>query len=146
MLFRSSPWGIPVPASVSASNAILARFAERDIAFVKDNVVTSLDTGKKEAHLRDGSTLAYDLLLGIPVHRVPPVVEASGLAVGGWIPVDKATLATRFPDVYAVGDVTSAPVPKAGVFAESAARAVAEHLIVCIRNQGTATPFDGAGS
>jgi sulfide:quinone oxidoreductase len=141
-----SPWGTPVPASPSASTAILSRFAERDITFVPDQVVTGIDPKEKIARLRDGGTLPYDLFLGIPVHRVPPVVEASGLAVDGWIPVDKATLATRFPDVYAVGDVTSAPVPKAGVFAESAGRAVAEHLIVRLRRKGTATPYDGAGS
>jgi sulfide:quinone oxidoreductase len=37
-------------------------------------------------------------------------------------------------------------VPKAGVFAESAGRAVAEHLIAQIRGDGTPTPYDGAGS
>jgi sulfide:quinone oxidoreductase len=80
------------------------------------------------------------------VHRVPAVVDASGLAVDGWIPVDRANLSTRFPNVYAIGDVTSAPVPKAGNIAESAARAVAEHQVVRIRESGAATPYDGAGS
>jgi sulfide:quinone oxidoreductase len=141
-----SPWGIPVPASPSASQAILDRFKERNIAFVKDNVVTSIDSVRKVAQLRDGGTLPYDLFIGVPIHRVPAVVEQSGLAVNGWIPVEKANLATRFPDVYAVGDCTSAPVPKAGVFSESAARAVAEDLIARIRNEGTPTPYDGAGS
>ena len=84
--------------------------------------------------------------LGVPVHRVPAVVEASGLTVDGWIPVEKTNLATRFPGVYAIGDVTSAPVPKAGVFAESAGRAVAEHLIAEIRGGGAPKPFDGSGS
>jgi len=60
--------------------------------------------------------------------------------------VNKANLSTQFPDVYAIGDVTSAPVPKAGIFAESAGRAVAEHLIVQLRDSGTAKPYDGAGS
>ena len=141
-----SPWGIPVPASPSASKAILERFAERDITFVRDQVVTGIDPAKKVAQLRDGSTMPYDLFLGIPIHRVPAVVQASGLAVNGWIPVNKSNLATQFPDVYAVGDVTSAPVPKAGVFAESAARAVGEHLVATIRGEGTPTPYDGAGS
>jgi sulfide:quinone oxidoreductase len=141
-----SPWGTPVPASPSASKAILDRFAERNIAFVPDQVVTSLDVAKEVALLRDGRALPYDLFLGIPIHRVPAVVEESGLSVDGWIPVDKANLATRFPDVYAVGDVTSAPVPKAGIFAESAGRAVAEHLIARLRDGGTPAPYDGAGS
>jgi len=141
-----SPWGIPVPASASASTAILDRFRERNITFVPNQGVRSIDPARKVAQLRDGAEMPYDLFLGVPVHRVPAVVQASGLAVDGWIPVDKAHLTTRFPGVYAVGDVTSAPVPKAGVFAESAARAVAEHLIAQIRGSGTPTPYDGAGS
>jgi sulfide:quinone oxidoreductase len=141
-----SPWGIPIPASGPASTAILDRFRERNITFVPNQGVTSIDPAAKIARLRDGVTMPYDLFLGVPAHRVPAVVQASGLAVDGWIPVDKANLSTRFPGVYAVGDVTSAPVPKAGIFAESAARAVAEHLIVKLRNEGTATPYDGAGS
>lgn len=141
-----SPWGIPIPATRPGSDAILERFRERNIAWVPNKGIESIDPTTKTARLRDGGTLAYDLFLGIPVHRVPAVVESSGLAENGWIPVDKANLATRFPDVYAVGDVTSAPVPKAGIFAESAARAVAEHLIVRLRDSGTAKPYDGAGS
>jgi sulfide:quinone oxidoreductase len=141
-----SPWGIPIPATGPGSDAILARFRERNISWIADQGIASIDPAAKAARLRDGSTMSYDLFLGIPAHRVPAVVEASGLAVDGWIPVDRANLATRFPDVYAIGDVTSAPVPKAGIFAESAARAVAEHLVVQFRDGGTAKPYDGAGS
>jgi sulfide:quinone oxidoreductase len=141
-----SPWDIPIPATKDGSDAILARFRERNIAWIGKQGIASIDPARKTARLRDGSELAFDLFLGIPVHRVPAVVDASGLAVNGWIPVDKANLATSFPNVYAIGDVTSAPVPKAGIFAESAARAVAEHLIARIRESSTAKPYDGAGS
>lgn len=141
-----SPWGIPVPPSPDGSKAILDRFSERGMLFVKDQTITGIDPTRKLVHCADGSTLPYDLFLGIPVHRVPAVVEQSGLAEDGWIPVDKTNLATRFPNVYAIGDVASAPVPKAGVFAESAARAVAEHLIARIRGSGTPEPFDGTGA
>ena len=141
-----SPWGVPIPPSKGATEAILSRFRERGIAWLPQQQVVSIDPATNVARLKDGSTMPYDLFLGIPVHRVPAVVQASGLAENGWIPVDKTNLATRFPDVYAVGDVTSAPVPKAGIFAESAARAVAEHLIVKLRAQGDAKPYDGAGA
>ena len=70
--------------------------------------------------------MPYDLFLGVPVHRAPAVVEESGLAVDGWIPVDPLTLETAFPGVYAVGDVTSVGTPKAGVFAEGQAAVVAD--------------------
>ena len=141
-----SPWGIPVPATAPGSEAILERFRERNITWIPNQGIDSIDAAAKTARLRDGGKLPFDVFLGIPRHRVPAVVEAAGLAENGWIPVDKANLATRFPNVYAVGDVTSAPVPKAGIFAESAARAVVEHLIVQLRKSGTAKPYDGAGS
>jgi sulfide:quinone oxidoreductase len=141
-----TPWGVPIPPAPEANEAILARFRERNINFMAKTKVVALEPDRKIARLRDGGEIPYDLFLGIPVHRVPHVVEASGLAVDGWIPVDKRNLATRFPGVYAIGDVTSAPVPKAGIFAESAGRAVAEHLLAEIRNAGTPRPYDGAGA
>ena len=60
--------------------------------------------------MSDGTEQAFDLFLGIPVHRAPGVVVDSGLTDDGWIAVDPATFVTKFPDVYAVGDITSAPV------------------------------------
>ena len=79
--------------------------------------------------LSDGTEMPYDLFLGVPVHKVPAVVEESGLTVDGWVPVDPLTLETAFPDVYAVGDVTSVGTPKAGVFAEGQASVVAAQIV-----------------
>ena len=140
------PFGTPVPPSPATSEAILARFAERGIGFVADRKVASLDPATNEAVLDDGRRLPFDLFLGIPVHRVPAVVEASGMTQDGWIPVDKHTLATRFPGVYAVGDVTSVGTPKAGVFAEGAARVVADQLIARLRGEPEPPGYDGTGS
>ena len=138
------PFGVPVPPSPETSTAILARFAERGIEFVPDHKVASLEAG--EAVLQDGMRLPYDLFLGIPVHRVPDVVAASGMTENGWIPVEPTTLATRFPNVYAVGDVTSVGTPKAGVFAEGAARVVADQLIARVRGEPEPPGYDGTGS
>ncbi len=140
------PFGVPVPPSPEMSDAILSRFAERDIEFVPDRRVAALDPGTRHAVLDDGSRLPFDLFLGVPVHRAPAVVEASGLAQDGWIPVDRGTLATRFPGVYAVGDVTSVGTPKAGVFAERAARVVADQLIARIRTEQAPPGYDGTGA
>jgi len=73
-------------------------------------------------------------------------VESSGLAVDGWVPVDKTNLATRFPDVYAVGDITGLPMAKAGVFAEAAARVVADDIAARLRGDVLARPYEGAGT
>ena len=140
------PFGAPIPPSPATSEAILAAFAERDIEFLPNRRVASLDPNSREALLDDGRRLPFELFLGIPVHVVPAVVGASGLAQDGWIPVDPGTLATRFPGVYAVGDVTSVGTPKAGVFAERQGSVVAAHLIARIREASTPPGYDGTGS
>jgi sulfide:quinone oxidoreductase len=96
--------------------------------------------------LDDGSELPYDLFLGIPKHRVPDVVAASGLTENGWIPVDRKTLKTRFPGVYAIGDVTSVGTPKAGVFSEGAARIVAAEMMADQQGGEQPAAYTGAGS
>ncbi|MGZ8614219.1 MAG: NAD(P)/FAD-dependent oxidoreductase [Actinomycetota bacterium] len=140
------PFGRPIPPAPETSEAILAKFAERDIEFVPDHKVAALDPATHEAVLDDDTRMAFDLFLGIPVHRAPAVVEASGMTEDGWIPVEQGTLATRFPGVYAVGDVTSVGTPKAGVFAERAARVLADQLIARIRGAAEPPGFDGTGA
>ena len=140
------PFGAPVPPSPATSQAILAAFDRRGIEFVPDRLIAALDTATHEAVLDDGRRLPYGLFLGVPMHRVPTVVEESGMAESGWIPVDAGTLATGFPGVYAVGDVTSVGTAKAGVFAEGAARVVADHLIARIRGTDMPAGYGGTGS
>jgi sulfide:quinone oxidoreductase len=140
------PFGIPIPPSPASSQALLAAFGERGITFVPNRLVEELDPARRVAILDDRSDLPYDLFLGVPKHCVPEVVAASGMAVDGWIPVDPKTLKTRFPNVYAVGDVTSVGTPKAGVFAEGAARTVAAEIVASIRGRDTAADYRGIGS
>jgi sulfide:quinone oxidoreductase len=138
-----SPMGKPIPISPEASSVIVAGLEARGIEFWPESVVTSLDPATKTAALRDGRSISYDLFLGVPVHRAPEVVEASGLAVDGWIPVDPATFATQFPNVYAVGDVTSAPVPRVGVIAEGEAGTVADVLVHRFNGGAAPAPYPG---
>lgn len=137
------PFNIPIPPSPDISRALLEAFAERGIEYVKDNVVSALDATRHVVTLSDGRELPCDLLLAIPRHRVPDVVETSGLAVDGWIPVDKHTLETRFPGVYAVGDVTSVGTAKSGGFAETQARVVAAEIIARYRGEPMPPGYDG---
>ena len=140
------PLGKPIPPSPQASEVILAAFADRGIAWhpgrrgrrrwTRDRGVAVLD---------DGDELPYDLFLGVPEHRAPAVVVESGMTVDGWIPVDPTTLETTFPDVFAVGDVTSVGTPKAGVFAEGQAAVVADAIIARSRGDAPGTTYDGRG-
>ena len=141
------PFGTPVPPSPDTSNALQSAFVERDIGFVPDRRVASVDVSRGVAVLDDGGEMPYDLFLGVPKHRAPDVVvDESGMAVDGYIPVDGRTLATRFPDVYAVGDVATVGVPKAGVFAERQAGVVARSVIARLRGGERPDGYDGIGS
>ncbi len=135
----------PIPPSPPASEALLNAFAERNIEWHPQRIVREIDPTRKVAVFSDDTEMAFDLFLGVPVHRAPTVVLESGLTVDGWIPVNPQTLETNLPGVYAVGDVTSVGTPKAGVFAEGQASVVADEIIATIRNTTTTSQYDGRG-
>ncbi len=141
-----TPLGAPIPPSPATSEALLAAFEERRIKFIPNRTILSLDPVGHVVVLDDETEMPYDLFLGVPKHRVPDVVAQSGLAEDGWIPVNPDNLKTKFPGVYAVGDVTSVGTPKAGVFAEGAARVVAESLIADRLGIKPPPEYSGRGS
>ncbi|KAA9356519.1 NAD(P)/FAD-dependent oxidoreductase [Larkinella humicola] len=140
------PFGSPIPPSPDTSKALLRAFEERHIQFIPQRKVRSLDPSRQVVMLDDGTEMPYNLFLGIPKHVAPEVVLESGLAENGWIPVTKTDLITRFPGVYAIGDVTSVGTPKAGVFAEGAAKIAAASIIASFRGNNNASVYTGAGS
>ena len=141
-----SPLPMAIPISQATSSAISAILDGAGIEYWFSSRVDRLDPPARTAHLADGRVLPYDLFLGIPVHCAPEVVRASELAEDGWIAVDPATFETRFPGVFAVGDVTNAPVPRAGAMAEGEAATVAQVLISKLTGASAPPPFDGAAA
>jgi len=139
------PFGLPIPPSPDTSKALLHAFNERNIKFIPKHSVKAIDPLRDVAILDDGTEMPFDLFLGIPKHRVPEVVEKSGLAMNGWIPVEKTNLKTKYPGVYAIGDVNSVGTPKAGVFAEGAAKVAAKTIIAELEKGDEPTPYKGDG-
>lgn len=142
-----SPMPSPIPVSPSTSAALITAMSERGIDYRPNTKISSLDPAQHLAHT-DTDTVPYDLFIGVPKHRVPEVVQASGLTAGGnegWIAVDPATLATRHPGVYAVGDCADAPVPRAGVYAEDAARTVAADIAAHLHGTPSTATYAGRG-
>ena len=140
------PMAAPVPITKELSQSILDALGERGIEYVPNQHIVEVDPGGKQARVESGETVAYDLFVGIPVHKAPDVVRQSGLAVDGWVPVEHDNLRTRFPDVYALGDITAIPMAKAGVFAEAAAEIVAEDIAAKLRGEELQRRYEGAGS
>jgi sulfide:quinone oxidoreductase len=135
----------PIPPSPAASQVLVRTFAERGIEWHPRREVCELDPARNVAMLRDGGEMAYDLFLGVPVHRAPAVVAESGLTVDGWIPVNSLTLETSFPGVFAIGDVAAVGTPRAGVFAEGHAAVAAEHISALVRGTTTSAQYGGRG-
>jgi sulfide:quinone oxidoreductase len=138
------PFGTPIPPSPDSSKALMKAFEERNIRFIPQHKISSLQPNT--AVLDDGTELPFDLFLGIPKHVAPDVVLQSGITENGWIPVDRQNLKTKFENVYAIGDVTSVGTPKAGVFAEGAAKIAAASIIAEFRGNQNDQPYTGAGS
>ena len=139
------PLEAPTPPSPETSRALLAAFAERNITFVADREMRLVDTQRREVTLDDGRVFPYDLFLGVPAIRAPKMLEDSGMTEDGYVPVKSRTLETRFPDVYAVGDCARQGTPKAGIFAEGAARAVGKALTARLRNEEIPMTHEGKG-
>jgi sulfide:quinone oxidoreductase len=141
------PMQRPVPVTGEVAQMFRDGLAERDIEELPQHLVTSIDPATRTASLASGETLPYDLFVGIPLHRAPDPLAASGLAVNGWVPVDQTNLRTEFPNVYALGDVCTGPrnVPKAGIFAESAALVVAADIAAAISGDDLPVPYEASG-
>jgi sulfide:quinone oxidoreductase len=135
------------------SAAVRAMVESQGIRYFPEHRIERVDPSGRTLHFATGTTASYDLLLYVPVHRPPSVVQDSGLAgAGGWIATDPFTLKTAVPGVWAIGDVTSIPIasgkalPKAGVFAHAQAEIVAGNLASEWRGEAGDRRFDGNGA
>jgi sulfide:quinone oxidoreductase len=148
-----SPEPAPMPvAGPVMGAAVVDLLKAKGIHFHPASRIARFDPATSEMVFSDGSRTGYDLLAGIPPHRAPGVVGASGLANdAGWIPVDRGTLETVHPDVYAIGDVTTItlangkPLPRAGVFAHGQGLVVARGIAARFAGRSAPLAFDGTG-
>ncbi len=141
------PMARPVPVTGEVAQMFRDGLAARNVEELPGHLVTGIDPATRTARLADGRTLPYDLFVGIPIHRAPTALADSSLTQDNWVPVDQSNLRTRFPGVYALGDVCTGPrtVAKAGIFAEAAARVVAEDIAATITGTEPPAPYEGSG-
>ena len=156
-LFTPEPQPMPV-AGPALGDAVRQMLEQRGIGFHPSHKLTAVRADTRELLFEGQAPVKYDLLVAIPPHRPPAVVREAGLAnESGWIPVDRQTLATAYERVFAIGDVTTVPIPgrwkpdvplmlpKAGVFAHAQALVVARRIAAEIRGATATTTFCGDG-
>ena len=147
-VFTPQPVSMPLLGQVGC-DIVESRLEDSGIIFLPNRKATAVEEGQV---VFANERRAFDLLLGVPVHRPPAVVRESGL-VGdsGWVTVNSRTLETQFPGIYAVGDVVQImmangkPLPKAGVFAEAMGETAADHIAATLAGQEPEAAFEGQG-
>jgi sulfide:quinone oxidoreductase len=145
------PGPVPLPVARDASAEIEGLLAAKNISLCKKHKVVEIDPEEKIAVTENSDSISYDLFMGVPIHMPPKVVRESLLGTKGWISVNNVNLETNFKNVYAIGDVTNIPVgefavPKAGAFAEDAAKVVVNDILNKVNNENNIMKFDAAGT
>lgn len=118
--------------------------------------VTQVDGAKGtvsyEAKDADGKvaqhSMKFDMCHVVPPQSAPDFIKNSPLADPsnplGWIEVDKFTFRhTRFPNIFACGDVSNAPASKTGAAIRKQVPVVVEHMLAHIRNTTSDAKYDG---
>jgi sulfide:quinone oxidoreductase len=152
-IYTPTPISLPV-AGPKVSQDVINLLNRSHIAFHPLHKIKAVLN--MEIEFENGNRVNYDLLIGIPHHKVPEVIRNSGLITRGqnWINVDKFSLRTDFENVFAIGDVTeikvneNVAIPKAGVFAEAQAKVVSQQIVDDIKNDKnkySSSGFDGKG-
>ena len=146
---ESAPMGVAGP---EASDGVRGLIEEREIAYYPQHQISEVEPAAGTLKFSSGAEARYDFLVYVAPHVAPPVVARAGLTgESGWVSVDRHTMETRFPGVYAIGDVTwiplevGQPLPKAGVFAHGEGEAVAKTVAGKINGNGETGRFDGGG-
>ncbi len=148
-----TPEHTPMPVAPPAlGDAIADMLAARGIHYHPLFTFKELRPETREVVSSDGRSHRVDLLIGIPPHQAPEVVRSSPLlGVSGFIHVDPRTLQTDYEDVFAIGDVATVKLPngkalpKAGVFAHSEAKVVAQRIAEGADGKMSTAAFDGHG-
>jgi len=142
------PMGVAGP---EASAAVRAMVEQKGIAYHPEHLIARAEP--RRVLFTDGASVDFDLLVYVPPIRPPSVLADSALVDdSGWVRVDRHTLETRFPGVYAIGDVTLIPLamgkslPRAGVFAHAQAEVVARNIVRTVEGKAPSERFDGHGA
>lgn len=144
-------WQPMAAAGEAVGNEVVRMLASRGIDYFTEHMVLKVEPEKRRVWFEIDDA-DYDVLVGVPPHVAPAPVREAGLTDStGWVPVHPGTLETRFPGVYAVGDLVAIPLhnglflPMAGVFALQEGVTVATNIAAEIRRGPHEVEFEGEG-
>lgn len=143
-----APMGVAGP---DASTAVRGMLEGKGIAYHPEHRIARAEPGR--VVFTDGAAMDADLIIYVPPIAPPAALRGSALVdASDWVRVDRHTMATAFPRVHAVGDVTliplsiGKPLTRAGVFAHAQAVAVARNIAATVAGRSATARFDGRGA
>ncbi|HHY33303.1 MAG TPA: NAD(P)/FAD-dependent oxidoreductase [Firmicutes bacterium] len=156
-----SPETLPFEAAGAAvGRTAVQAMARRGVSYHGNWHLEAVERDRRVAVFAEGR-VAYDILVFIPPIRVPDFVRRAGLSSGndGFVSVDPHYLSVSGPAapdsaggkdrVFAIGDVTSIPMPRGGFVPKSGAIAHLQSLVVVgnisalVRGKSPARRFSG---
>jgi sulfide:quinone oxidoreductase len=129
-----------------ASQELGSLLADKEIELVTEFNAGEVDCVGGTLASYDGRTLAFDLLVTVPLHGGAPYVERSpGLGDAlGFVRADKRTLqAAVAPNVFALGDATDLPTSKAGSVTHFEAEVLSENVCRYLAGEELVPGYDG---
>lgn len=149
-----TPETAPLPsAGPEVGERVVGLLEKQGIGFTPGAKLAEVDHRSRQLRFEGDKTAGFDLLIATPLHGCPPVLRGCGVVgAAGWVEVDRETLATAAPDVYAIGDVTAISIgdgkalPKTGVFAHGQAEVVSRNIAAEIAGAQPIWAFGGRGA
>ena len=129
-------------------------FDDRGVRIYHQHTLAKIDLDQRIATFRtpDGlKEVGYDFINVVPLMKAPEVVRNSPLpwqsgpwAAEGWVEVDRHTMRhTRFPNVFAVGDVAGVPKGKSAASMTWQVPVAVDHLIADIAGTRSSESYNG---
>ncbi|MDZ7805597.1 MAG: FAD/NAD(P)-binding oxidoreductase [Gracilimonas sp.] len=150
-----TPESKPMPfAGKEISDNVKQLMESRGIKYMPNHqlIAGSENTLSFKTDSEERKEVEFDLLTFTPDHKCPSVIGKTDLAGdSGWIKVNEKSLETKFPNVYAIGDIISIDtedgqsLPKSGVLAQHQGDIVAHNIARDIYGKSANKSFEGKG-
>ncbi|MFD7012763.1 FAD/NAD(P)-binding oxidoreductase [Rhodococcus jostii] len=118
--------------------------------------LTEVDPDHRQATILDHTTnstetIGYDILHVVAPQSAPDWIKASPVAepggAAGFVDVDKHTLQhSRFPDIFALGDVAATPNSKTGAAVRKQAPVAVDNVLASLDGRALTGRYNGYGS
>jgi sulfide:quinone oxidoreductase len=140
-----TPFGTPPSPKAHYNGKLEEIWAERDIEFVPDFELETVDHENDRVVAADGRDLSYDLYAPVPPqYGREALVEGSPLTDGQYVTVDEHTLQhDDYDDVFAIGDNSNLPTSRTASAVRKQVHVLVKNLESAMSDRPLRASYDG---